>query len=221
MSIFITGDTHGYYNQFMERLDSLKLSSDDTIIVLGDFGFVWNNSTQAENFKLLTQKNCTFAFTDGNHEDFDLINTFPVCEWNGGKVHMIAPNIIHLMRGQIFTIDNKTFFTFGGGYSSDKARRVEHQSWWKEEMPDSEEYGTASENLEKYNYSIDYVLTHTGPLYLLRSLGCLPDIHERELNGYFDWLYDRLDFKQWFSGHFHINAQKDKFHILIDDVIKL
>lgn len=118
MSIYITGDTHGYYNEFMERLNSLTLTPKDIVVVLGDFGFVCDNTTQAENFKLLTRKDYTIAFTDGNHEDFDLLKSFSVCKWNGGKAHMIAPNIIHLMRGQIFTVENKTFFAFGGGYSS-------------------------------------------------------------------------------------------------------
>lgn len=222
MAVYITGDTHGNYNKFMERLDVLKLDSEDIVIVVGDFGFVWNSDRQLENIKRLTQKDYTLAFLEGNHEDFDLINTFPACDWNGGKIHVIAPNIIHLMRGQVFTLEKKTFFTFGGGYSSDRYRRKEHEDFWKEEMPSALDYKTATENLEKNNYCVDYVLSHTGPLTFLRSLGHFPDIHERELNGFLDWLCnDKLDFKQWFFGHFHINVSQDKFHILFDNVIKL
>ena len=60
------------------------------------------------------------------------------------------------MRGQIFNIDDKSFFTFGGARSQDirdgileiddpriqrwrkdvsKMYRINHISWWKEEMP--------------------------------------------------------------------------------------
>src|SRR5699024_12624046 len=36
-----------------------------------------------------------------------------------GKVHKIRDSVIHLMRGEIFDIDNKKFFTFGGAKSHD------------------------------------------------------------------------------------------------------
>ena len=43
----------------------------------------------------------------------------PVSEWNGGKVHFVRPNVIHLMRGQVFTLQGQTYFTFGGASSHD------------------------------------------------------------------------------------------------------
>lgn len=43
----------------------------------------------------------TILFADGNHEQFDALNSYSVDEWNGGKVHIIEPGIIHLMRGQV------------------------------------------------------------------------------------------------------------------------
>lgn len=72
---------------------------------------------------------------DGNHENFDLINEYPVEEWCGGKVHIIRcdkegkPKIIHLMRGQVFEIEGKKIFTVGGAYSIDKYMRTPHRSW--------------------------------------------------------------------------------------------
>ena len=42
---------------------------------------------------------------------------------------MISDSICHLMRGQVFDIDGKTFFTFGGGNSIDKAWRTPGVSW--------------------------------------------------------------------------------------------
>lgn len=57
---------------------------------------------------------------DGNHENFKQLNAYDVDIWNGGKVHFIENEIIHLMRGQVFEIDGTRFFTFGGVYSIDK-----------------------------------------------------------------------------------------------------
>lgn len=66
----------------------------------------------------------TTLFVDGNHENFELLDDYPVSSWHGGKVHFIKESVIHLMRGQIDTIDGQTFFTFGGGYSCDIETRV-------------------------------------------------------------------------------------------------
>ena len=57
---------------------------------------------------------------DGNYENFKQLNAYDVDIWNGGKVHFIENEIIHLMRGQVFEIDGTRFFTFGGAYSIDK-----------------------------------------------------------------------------------------------------
>ena len=90
------------------------------IAVCGDFGGIWDSSnTEKYWLDWLEKKKFTILFVDGNHENFDLLNAFPVTEWNGGKVHVIRKNIIHLMRGQVFTIEGIRFFTFGGGQSHD------------------------------------------------------------------------------------------------------
>jgi hypothetical protein len=47
------------------------------------------------------------------------LNAYPVEEWHGGKVHKIRPSVIHLMRGQVYELQGKKFFTFGGAQSHD------------------------------------------------------------------------------------------------------
>ena len=47
--------------------------------------------------------------TDGNHENFDRLYAYPVEMWHGGKVHKIRPSVIHLMRGQIFELEEKRY----------------------------------------------------------------------------------------------------------------
>ena len=64
--------------------------------------------------------------------------------------------MIHLMRGQIFTIDGLKFFTFGGAYSIDKMSRAEGISWFPEEIPSREEYEEGWANLEKEDFQVDY-----------------------------------------------------------------
>ena len=139
--ILITGDTHGTidYNKIKIINNANILSKDDYLIIAGDFGGLFFEKELEKQLSYYTKLPFMVLFVDGNHENFDLINSYPVSIWNGGKVHIIKDNIIHLMRGQIFTIEGKTIFTFGGGTSIDKMFRKEHVSWWKEEIPSEEE----------------------------------------------------------------------------------
>lgn len=47
------------------------------------------------------------------------LNEMPIEYWNGGKIHRVRPSVIHLMRGQVFNLQGKMFFTFGGASSHD------------------------------------------------------------------------------------------------------
>jgi hypothetical protein len=114
------GDTHGSYD--VSKIFKLKnvLTADDHVIVLGDFGVCWdNNGSDSKVRNFWNRLKCKTLFIDGNHENFDLLNNYPVSNWNGGKVHEIGKKITHLMRGQVFEIEGKTFFTFGGAASHD------------------------------------------------------------------------------------------------------
>ena len=129
-----------------EELSKIKINREDMnklvlnyLIIEGDFGAIWNANTLDRDLYPYEKLPFTVLFIDGNHENFDILNSYPVTKWNGGNVHIIRKNIIHLMRGQVFNIEGKTIFTFGGGTSIDKYRREEHISWWKEEIPSKEE----------------------------------------------------------------------------------
>ena len=118
--IYLTGDTHGDLSCFKNpKLN--KLGEKDYLIVCGDFGFLWDSESEEEKKKLeqLKKKKYTICFVDGVHENFDIINSYQPYRWKGGNAHKIADNIFHLMRGEIFTFEGKTFFAMGGGESDD------------------------------------------------------------------------------------------------------
>ncbi len=226
--IYVTGDTHGL--QDFNKLhifagEHPELTKDDYVIIAGDFGAVWSNDTLAARLRYYTELPFTVLFVDGNHENFDLINSFPVETWNGGKVHMIKPDVIHLMRGQVFEIEGKTIFTFGGATSVDKFMRREGISWWRQELPTYEELDEGIANLKRYGNKVDYVITHScGQRALayprLRNVaGVKIACPESHLLSYFE---DIVEFKHWYFGHFHIDARLCyKYTVLYQDVVGL
>ena len=234
MTIYITGDTHGTYDIYKleENLfNPLGLTKDDCVIICGDFGFVWfyeDSKGWAEDqewLDWLEDRPWTTLFVDGNHENHELLNRYPVEKWHGGKVHFIRDRVIHLMRGQVFDIDGHTFFTMGGAHSCDKQYRVNRLSWWEEEVPSHAERCEALENLSKCGWQVDYVLSHDGPSEAVRSIGSrLSDPHFTD--EWTDWLQteiaNRLNFKQWFFGHHHKNMKlSEHYHVLYEKVLEL
>lgn len=209
--IYITGDTHGEEGRF-QYTDSViekTLKENDKLIICGDWGYISDDSYKERLFlRFLAEKPYQILWVDGNHENFDLINEYPVEEWCGGKVHVIrrnrdgVPKLIHLMRGQIFNIEGKKIFTFGGAYSIDKQFRIPNRSWWPQEMPTDKEMTEAISNLEKYHYKVDYVVTHTAPEDTMTLIH--PNhLEEKPLNNFLEWVRENVEYHHWYMGHLH------------------
>ena len=166
--ILVTGDLHcpiDISKLNSKNFDSSALTKDDYLIVCGDAGLVWHGRDKEDAYwqKWLEAKPWTTLFVDGNHENHDKLDSYPVSNWHGGKVHFLKPSVIHLMRGNVYDIDGLSFFTMGGAMSQDKYLRKEGKSWWAREMPSPEEYEIALSNLKKHKFDVDYIITHCAP----------------------------------------------------------
>ena len=221
----ISGDTHGTID--VEKVVSFfdehegEYTSEDYLIICGDVGVCgFSKEREMETREVLGKLPVTVLFIDGNHENFHELNSLDVEQWNGGKVHIVDDGIIHLMRGQVFDIDGRRFFTFGGANSIDKMFRTEGVSWFPEEVPNGEEYEEGLKNLEANDFQVDYVLTHTGPREVIYAMG-YEDLTADEvaLRKYLQQVADSTDFKAWFFGHFHTDAEiEDRFFCLFDEL---
>ena len=218
--IHVRGDTHGELSCFTdEKMPGQSAwGRDDKLIVTGDFGFVFRgeqkNLPERNTLDALARKPYEILFVDGTHENFDLLETYPEVIRYGAPVRRIRPNIFWLQRGYVYTIENQTFFVMGGGYSLDKAFRMDYQAcggeqiWFEREMPSPAEYRRAIDSLRAQNMTVDYILTHTAPrLIIPQVIGRAPDPHEAELNGFLDWVYYETTFRRWYFGHLHEDAQ--------------
>lgn len=246
--IYITGDCHGNFERFNTDIfpEQLEMNKEDYVIICGDFGGIWDKSGDSKKeAMILNQLECksyTTLFVDGNHENFERLYNYPVEEWHGGKVHQIRESVIHLMRGEIFNIDNKKFFTFGGARSHDimdgilnideyekiiyeyRKRgayfRIRDYSWWDLELPTDEEMKSGIKNLEKVNYKVDYIISHCCPTSIQTLLNLF--YKKDTLTDYLQKISEKCEFKKWYFGHYHDYRQvNSQFTLLYENIVPL
>lgn len=244
--IYITGDTHGDFTRFSNkrmRKQGLELTEEDYVIVCGDLGLCWaKNGTFEYDCKNFAEKKYTVLWVQGNHENYDMIAEYPIEKWHGGNVrHIVRDKVILLERGQVFDIEGKRFFTFGGASSHDvqggildrndcdfdyerrKAIdwdlpfRIVHESWWKEELPNEDEMNEGRRNLTANDFNVDYVITHCCATNIQNKLDKGPGhvMNPDLLTDYLQEIEEKLQYKHWFFGHYHMDLRVDEKHTLL------
>lgn len=234
MSIYITGDKHGNFKDFLYpgTLNSRRVDKSDYRIITGDFGGIFYG-TREEEISLDLLELCapfTILFVDGNHENFELLKHYPVTSWHGGEVQFIRPHIIHLMRGNCYMIENQTFFVMGGAQSPDitdgilepddpdlhkKIDEMEAEGkclyrtrgldWFPEEMPSDQELKKGIEVLKQHGNSVDYILTHAAPT-LVADHFSEGRFEPNYLTEYFEKIRKNVTFRTWYCGHYHADV---------------
>ena len=210
--IFITGDKHRTFIPLFGLAEHIELKNTDILMIAGDAGYVWDDHYLYDVETLQQIFPGTLVFIDGNHENHALLNRLKVIQWNGGKVHQVGQRVLHLMRGEIYCIYGRTFFTFGGARSVDKDRREEGISWWKEEEPTQQEMEYGKKQLLCHINEIDYVMTHESPLFARESISREKAVEEgyflpKILEDLYHMLMGSQKFKKWYFGHMHTDQQ--------------
>lgn len=231
--IFVTGDTHCPID--IHKLNSKNfpagstLTKQDIVIICGDAGFVWNGSKSDEWWiKWISNKPWTTVYVDGNHENFDLLKSYQIVDFHGARAHQISDSLFHIQRGEIMKLNGYSFFCFGGAFSHDVEHRKEGFSWWQDELPTLKDINNAFNNLKKHQNSVDFIITHDAPTNILFKLGCIcpnMDRYDKQkyihINEYLQNLYDSVQFKAWFAGHYHIDRKIDNIQLLFDDIVEI
>ena len=200
--IYVTGDCHGNFRRFQSDCfpEQANMTKDDTVIITGDCGGVW--------------------FGDSRDDE--------TLDWH----------VLHLMRGQIFELEGYRFFTMGGAKSHDiedgilepdapdferrlmtlqrkpRARyRINHISWWAQELPSDEEYDEARQSLDAVGWQVDYIITHCAP----PSIALMGSRHNEadRLTDFLQEVRERAKYHYWLFGHYHDNKAIDEKHILL------
>ncbi|MEE0993225.1 MAG: metallophosphoesterase [Bacteroidales bacterium] len=227
-----------------------NMTRDDFVIVCGDFGIWQPSNSEKYWLDWLSEKSFTVLFVDGNHENFDRLNggEFPIVDFHGGKAHKIRENVYHLMRGYIFDICGKSVFAFGGARSHDikdgilneddypnyldmikdyrirtkrgEMLRINHMSWWKEEMPNAEEMRRGLNNLKARGNKVDFIISHCCPQRMVPYFlgeNAKPD----SLTKFFNVITRDVEFDRWYFGHYHDNMQMGKYTLLYEQIIRI
>ena len=203
--IYLISDTHGEYTDAIAEYLDMD-GEDDILIILGDVGICFGEDEANREFdRLFFSSDKKIAFLDGNHENFKYIYSFPEEIWCGGRVHRLSESTVHLERGNIYEIDGKSFFVFGGCKSSEKWKTL--GLWQSEETPSEEELRRAYSNLEKHGRRVDYILTHK-----YETQGNAGD---EELFELCDFIDKNVTFKHWYAGHWHLSEKIDEKHTVV------
>lgn len=201
--VYITGDMHGDLARFKDKAIK-RLRKNDTLIVAGDFGFVWDGSpAEQKTLAWIGSRKFNTLFIEGTHDNLDLLEQYPVEGWNGGQTHVISGRLRHLLRGELFTLENDRYFVMGGGESLDSDVREPGVSWWEAEMPSDQELDAARQRLADSNQVVDYIITHQCPSSIA---SCMDTGHHQRVNlltALFDQLQQQCRYKHWFFGNYH------------------
>lgn len=212
--IYFTGDTHGDISRF-KNSSAKKLKKGDTLIVCGDFGFVWNESKEElSNIKWLSKRKYKILFVEGAHENFELLNKFPKTEFAGGIARKISENIYQLIRGEIYDIEGKKIFAFGGGDDEELDVMDFRECPDFSRLPGEEECEHARKNLEQIEHKVDYIVTYDVGFkmrgFLEMESNCFNNLH-----AFLNEVSLSCKFSKWFFGCFHMDRRIPPFYYAV------
>ena len=214
--IFVTADTHGEMERFEDK-QLKKLKKGDTLVVLGDFGFVWADSDrEKKNLAKLAKKPYTILFIDGLGDSFEVLRKYADCQYCSAQAkEIVKDKIYYIKRGEIAEIEGRKLLFFGGNdiYDPDIVESFDD--------PTSADFENCRANLEKVSDSVDYILTHIPSGRINRFIN-LDSYATSETMDFFDLVAKDVAYKKWYFGCLHLDKYvSPKVQAVYTDVYQL
>lgn len=227
--VYYIGDIHGQVSKVLDAIHNCDITSNDIIVILGDAGlnYFGNEYGDADRKKILNEKEIKILCVHGNHEKRPAtINSYTTQEWNGGTIYYEKeyPNILFAKDGEIYNLEGARTIVIGGAYSVDKFYRIANRiAWFEDEQPSEEIKNRVEAVLKSENWEIDQVLSHTCPTKYIPWEAALPGIDQSRVDNsteqWLDTIEDRLKYKRWLCGHWHIDKTIDKMRFVMYDTV--
>ena len=229
--ICITGDIHGRISRVMDLAEKHKLGKEDILVLLGDVGVNYFGPEAGDRFKkkMLNDLMIPILCIHGNHEKRpQSISTYMEQNWHGGTVYVEAeyPNLHFAKDGEIYDLEGLYAIAIGGAYSVDKWFRLKlNYNWFPDEQPSENDKRRIEKKLAEANWKVDLVLSHTCPEKYIPTEAFLKGIDQSTVDQSTEqWLgvvEEKLIYKMWFCGHWHINKRIDRMQFLFDEVHRI
>ena len=224
--IYVTGDLHGEWYRVSEAVDRYQIQADDKIVLLGDVAVnYFGDDSDRYRKENLNKLGIPVLCIHGNHEMRPAtIRTYHESQWNGGTVYIEDeyPNLLFAKDGEVYDLSGQKALAIGGAYSVDKGYRLRmNMNWFPDEQPSAEIKATVEQKLEELDWKVDIVLSHTCPAHYMPAEAFLSGVDQSTVdNSTEHWLGEieqKLDYKAWYCGHWHINKRIDRMHFLFGD----
>ena len=212
--IYLTGDMSG--KQGIDRLNPQNFpgirsqTNLDYVFALGDCGFSWDNSPDELLFiARMKSKPFTLFFIDGDNNNPDTLNKFPVKNLFGGIAHQISDNIFYLRKGEIYTIRTKKILVMGGAADPNHYDEGVKNSCITDEDIDNALYNIRKKTKDGVvNAVVSYCAPHFVEKqfsdYFLPSESSLQlDKLANQLNGQYSWYFGSppIRYDLWTDSH--------------------
>ncbi len=224
--IYITGDTHGQFGHVAAFCERFQTKRDDILIILGDVGVNysgWMKDLWKKRF--LESLPITVFCIHGNHEQRpETIGTYKEMIWHNGMVYCEEdfPHLLFAKDGEVFDFDGKKAIAIGGAYSIDKQIRLIYgYGWWPDEQPSETIKEYVVQQLDKLDWKVDVVLSHTTPFKYEPVEVFIQGIDQSKVDKsteiWLDGIEERLDYGKWYCGHYHTEKKIDRLEIMYNN----
>ncbi len=226
--LYLTGDIHGNTRTALGAILKNNITSDDVLILLGDVGLNYYGADQMDRKRKirLNRMEIPIFCIHGSHEERPFnIPSYHEAVWHGGTVYVEDdfPNLLFAKDGEVFNLEGQKAIVVGGAYSADKFQRLRYGwNWFPDEQPSDEIKKRTEESLDACDWKVDLVLSHTCPQKYTPVETLISGLDEstvdRSTEEWLDAIENRLDYKAWYCGHWHIDKHIDRMHFLMRNV---